>query len=51
MGSGEHLALVERFTRVAADRIDYEMTLADPTTLDETLDGRDSFETTSRDPL
>ncbi|HEV8209062.1 MAG TPA: hypothetical protein VGP77_03025 [Vicinamibacterales bacterium] len=32
MGSGEHLSLVERFTRVAADRIDYEMTLADPTT-------------------
>ena len=32
MGSGEHLHLVERFTRVAADRIDYEMTLADPTT-------------------
>jgi hypothetical protein len=32
MGSGEHLDLVERFTRVAADRIDYEMTLADPTT-------------------
>jgi hypothetical protein len=32
MGSGEHLYLVERFTRVAADRINYEMTLADPTT-------------------
>jgi hypothetical protein len=32
MGSDEHLSLVERFTRVAADRIDYEMTLADPTT-------------------
>jgi hypothetical protein len=32
MGSGEHLYLIERFTRVAAGRIDYEMTLADPTT-------------------
>jgi len=32
MGSGEHLRLVERFTRVAQDRIDYQMTLADPTT-------------------
>ena len=32
MGSGEHLSLVERFTRVAAGRIDYEMTLTDPTT-------------------
>ena len=32
MGSGEHLRVVERFTRVAPDRIDYEITLADPTT-------------------
>jgi hypothetical protein len=32
MGSGEHLHLVERFTRVGADRIDYVMTLADPMT-------------------
>jgi hypothetical protein len=32
MGSGEHLRLVERFTRVAADKIDYEITVADPTT-------------------
>jgi hypothetical protein len=32
MGSGEHLHLVERFTRVAPDRIDYRMTLADTTT-------------------
>ena len=32
MGSGEHLRLVERFSRVAPNRIDYEMTLADPTT-------------------
>jgi hypothetical protein len=32
MGSGEHLHLVERFSRVAPNRIDYEMTLADPTT-------------------
>ena len=32
MGSGEHLRAVERFTRVAPDRIDYAMTLTDPTT-------------------
>ena len=32
MGSGEHLHLVERFTRVATDRINYEMTLSDPAT-------------------
>jgi hypothetical protein len=32
MGSGEHLHVVERFSRVAPNRIDYEMTLADPTT-------------------
>lgn len=32
LGSGEHLHVVERFTRVAADTINYEMTLADPTT-------------------
>ena len=32
MGSGERLHVVERFTRVAADRINYEMTLADPET-------------------
>jgi hypothetical protein len=32
MGSGEHLHLLERFTRVAADTIQYELTLADPTT-------------------
>lgn len=32
MGSGEHLHAVERFTRVAADTINYEVTLADPTT-------------------
>ncbi len=32
MGSGELLRLVERFTRVAPDRIDYAMTLTDPTT-------------------
>lgn len=32
MGSSEHLHLVERFTRVAADAIRYEMTISDPTT-------------------
>jgi hypothetical protein len=31
MGSSDHLHLVERFTRVAADRIDYEITIDDPT--------------------
>jgi hypothetical protein len=32
MGSAEHLRLVERFTRVAPDTIDYEITINDPTT-------------------
>src|SRR5580658_7313363 len=32
LGSAENLHLVERFTRVAPDEIDYEMTLNDPTT-------------------
>ena len=32
MGSAENLHLVERFTRVAADEIRYEMTVDDPTT-------------------
>lgn len=32
MGSTENLKLVERFTRVAPDRITYEMTMTDPTT-------------------
>jgi len=32
MGAAENLHLVERFTRVAADEIDYQMTLDDPTT-------------------
>jgi hypothetical protein len=32
MGAAENLHLVERFTRVAADTIDYEITLNDPTT-------------------
>ena len=32
MGSAENLHLVERFTRVAADEIDYEITLDDATT-------------------
>jgi hypothetical protein len=32
MGSAEQLHLVERFTRVSADTIDYEITVSDPTT-------------------
>jgi hypothetical protein len=32
MGATDKLHLVERFTRVAADRIDYEITLTDPAT-------------------
>jgi hypothetical protein len=32
MGSSDHLHLVERLTRVAPDRIDYEITIDDPTT-------------------
>src|SRR5262245_26741156 len=32
MGSADGLHLVERFTRVSADRIDYEITIDDPTT-------------------
>ena len=32
MGSAENLHLVERFTRVAPDEIDYEMTMDDPAT-------------------
>ena len=32
MGSAENLHLVERFTRVAPDTINYELTLSDPTT-------------------
>ena len=32
LGAGEHLHVVERFTRAAADRIDYEITLTDSTT-------------------
>ncbi|HWW86790.1 MAG TPA: hypothetical protein VNZ26_24510 [Vicinamibacterales bacterium] len=32
MGSSDRLHLVERFTRVAVDRIDYELTIDDPTT-------------------
>jgi hypothetical protein len=32
MGSAENLHLSERFTRVAPDAIDYEITLSDPTT-------------------
>jgi hypothetical protein len=31
MGSSDHLHLVERFTRVAPDRIDYEIEVDDPT--------------------
>jgi hypothetical protein len=32
MGASEHLHLVERLTRVAPDRIDYQITIDDPTT-------------------
>jgi hypothetical protein len=32
MGAGEHLHLIERFTRTAADTITYRMTFDDPTT-------------------
>ena len=32
MGSSDHLHLVERLTRVAPDRIDYEITVDDSTT-------------------
>ena len=32
MGSSDQLHLVERFSRVAADRIDYQITIDDPTT-------------------
>ena len=32
MGAADNLRLVERFTRVASDRINYEITLNDPTT-------------------
>lgn len=32
MGSSDHLHLVERFTRAAPDRIDYQITVDDPTT-------------------
>jgi hypothetical protein len=32
MGSSDRLHLVERFTRVASDRIDYQITVDDPTT-------------------
>ena len=31
MGSSDHLHLVERFTRVASDRIDYQIEIDDPT--------------------
>jgi hypothetical protein len=32
MGSSDHLHSVERLTRVSPDRIDYQMTIDDPTT-------------------
>jgi hypothetical protein len=32
LGSAENLHMIERFSRVAADTIDYEVTLDDPTT-------------------
>ena len=32
MGSSDHLHVVERLTRVAADRLEYQITIDDPTT-------------------
>ena len=32
MGSSNHLHLVERFTRVSASQVDYQLTIDDPTT-------------------
>jgi hypothetical protein len=31
LGSSDHLHVVERLTRVAADRLDYQITIDDPT--------------------
>jgi hypothetical protein len=31
-GAGEHLQLVERFTRIGPDELDYRVTVTDPTT-------------------
>ena len=39
-GSGEHLRLVERFTRVDARTLQYEFTVNDPTTFTEPFTGR-----------
>jgi len=51
-GAAENLHLVERFTRVAADRIDYRVTIDDPTTFTKSwtlaipfvVTGEDMFE-------
>jgi hypothetical protein len=32
MGSADHLHLVERLTRISQDRLDYQITVDDPTT-------------------
>jgi hypothetical protein len=39
MGSAENLRLVERFTRVASGMLRYEITVDNPTTLDQAVDG------------
>jgi hypothetical protein len=40
LGSGEHLRLVERFTRVDARTLQYEFTVDDPTTFTQSFTGR-----------
>jgi hypothetical protein len=40
VGSGEHLRLVERFTRVDARTLQYEFTVDDPTTFTRQFTGR-----------
>ena len=40
IGSGEHLRLIERFTRVGPDELLYEFTIDDPTTFTRTFTGR-----------
>jgi hypothetical protein len=40
VGSAEHLRLIERFTRVAPDRMTYEFTIDDPATFTRPFTGR-----------
>jgi hypothetical protein len=40
IGSGEHLRLIERFTRVNANTLTYEFTVHDPTTFTRPFTGR-----------